>query len=209
MKRLLLLIVVTACANKVPETRYYQLATPTAKAAPGSAILIIEPLVTDTAYDDERIVYRTNPYRLDYYQYHRWSASPGTLITNYLEQAFEKSGRFRAVVREATDGAAVSLSGRVVSIEEIDQSKTRWVGRIVLELSLADNQTGEILWTEQFDETEVMPSQHPEGLARALSTAMARIAKRAAPTIADHADQRTAMHAQKSPATTARRSREP
>ena len=207
MKRLLLLLVVTACANKVPETRYYQLATPTAKATPGSAILVIEPLVTDTAYDDERIVYRTNPYRLDYYQYHRWSASPGTLLTNYLEQAFEKSGRFRAVVREATDGAAVSLTGRVVSIEEIDQSKTRWVGRIVLELSLADNQTGEILWTEQFDETEAMPTQHPEGLARALSTAMARIAKRAAPTIADLADQRTALHAQKSPATTARRAR--
>jgi ABC-type uncharacterized transport system auxiliary subunit len=195
MKRLLLVLsVVTACANKVPETRYYQLATPAAKAKPGSAILVIEPLVTDTAYDDERIVYRTTPYRLDYYQYHRWSAAPGVLITNYLEQAFEKSGRFRAVVREVTAGAAVSLSGRVVSIEEIDQSKTRWVGRIVLELSLTDIHSGEVLWTEQFDETEVMPTQHPEGLARALSTAMARIAKRAAPTIATHADQRTAMY---------------
>jgi len=210
MKRLLSLLVTaitaTACANKVPETRYYQLAAPTTKSTPGTAVLVLEPLVTDTAYDDERIVYRTTAVRLDYYQYHRWSAAPGVLIGNYLELAFEKSGRFRAVVREATEHAAVSLSGRVVAIEEVDVSKTRWVGRIVLELSLSDIHTGEVLWNEQFEETEAMPTQHPEGLARALSAAMARIAKRAAPTIADLADQRTAMHANKAPAATARRS---
>jgi ABC-type uncharacterized transport system auxiliary subunit len=188
MKRLALLLLV-ACANKVPETRYYQLATPSAKSTPGSAVIVVEQLITETAYDDERIVYRTNPYRLDYYQYHRWSAAPGVLIGNYLEQAFEKSGKFRAVVREATDGAAVSLGGRVVAIEEVDQSKQRWVGRIVLELSLTDLRSGQVVWSEQFEETELMPTQHPEGLARALSTAMARIAKRAAPTIAEYAER--------------------
>ncbi|MDQ3335823.1 MAG: PqiC family protein [Myxococcota bacterium] len=204
MKRLALLLLV-ACANKVPETRYYQLSTPAAKQAPAGTVLVVEQLTTDTAYDDERIVYRTNPYRLDYYQYHRWSAAPGVLIGNYLEQAFEKSGKFRSVVREANDSTVVSLGGRVVAIEEVDQSKTRWLGRIVLELSLTDTRTGELVWSEQFEETEVMPTQRPEGLAVALSTAMARIAKRAAPTIAEHAEQRAAMQ---TPTPTARRARE-
>lgn len=209
MNRLAVIAVMSfaACANKVPETRYYQLAGSAAKSAPSSApVLVIEQLVTDTAYDDERIVYRTNPYRMDYYQYHRWSAAPGVLIGNYLEQAFENSGQFRAVVREANAASAVSLSGRVVAIEEVDRSKTRWVGRIVLELALTDIRTGEVVWSEQFDESEVMPTQHPEGLARALSTAMARIAKRATPAIAQLANQRAAMPSPFS--STARRARE-
>jgi ABC-type uncharacterized transport system auxiliary subunit len=119
-----------ACANR--SDPYYQLATPAAKKAPAGTVLVVEQLTTDTAYDDERIVYRTNPYRLDYYTYHRWSAAPGVLIGNYLEQAFEKSGKFSGVVREANESTVVSLGGRVVAIEEIDHSKTRWLGRIVL-----------------------------------------------------------------------------
>jgi ABC-type uncharacterized transport system auxiliary subunit len=189
MRLVIALALLAACANKLPETRYYQLVAPGKRAAPGTATLVLETLETETAYDDERIVYRPNPYRLDYYEYHRWSAAPGVLIGNFLEQAFEQSGRFRAVVREPNADATVTLGGRVVAIEEVDHSKTKWVGRIVLELSLTDARTGQVLWSEQFEETEVMPKQHPEGLARALSTAMARITARAAPAIADIADR--------------------
>ena len=174
----------------MPETRYYQLAEPRGSVAAGGGVaLIIEPLTTDSAYDDERMVYRVTPYRLDYYNYHRWSAAPGTLIANYLERAFEKSGRFGAVTREANPAAAVTLGGRVVAIEEVDQSKTQWVGRIVIELTLTDVASGNVVWSEQFEENEVLPVQSPEGLARALSTALERIAKRAVPVVASHADQ--------------------
>src|SRR5687768_16343308 len=148
----------------MPETRYYQLAEPRGAAAGGGGVaLIIEPLTTDSAYDDERIVYRVTPYRLDYYNYHRWSAAPGTLIANYLERAFEKSGQFGAVTRELNPAAPVVLGGRVVAIEEVDQSKTRWLGRIVLELTLTDSATGQVLWAEQFEESELLPMQTPEG----------------------------------------------
>ncbi|MBA3818057.1 MAG: membrane integrity-associated transporter subunit PqiC [Deltaproteobacteria bacterium] len=187
---------VAGCGGKVPETRYYQLASPTAPTRTGEAILVLESLSTDAAYDDERIVYRTTPYRLDYYQYHRWSASPGVMVGNYLERALEKSGRFRTVVREVTDQAPVTLSGRVVAIEEVDVSKGRWIGRIVLELTLAEAKTGKVLWSEQFEETEPLANQDPEGLAHALSKIMGRIATRAAPTIADHADHQARLNAE-------------
>ena len=73
-----------ACGGKMPETRYYQLAT----TAPAAQVTRQRrrrrsrstPLDTDQAYDDERIVYRVTPYRLDYYNYHRWSAAPGMLV---------------------------------------------------------------------------------------------------------------------------------
>jgi ABC-type uncharacterized transport system auxiliary subunit len=179
-------LLVAACAGKVPETRFYQLAAPTAPTPaprnPQGVVLAIEPLETDPAYDDERIVYRLTPYRLDYYNYHRWSSAPGSLIADYLERAFERSGNFRAVTREAA-ASTVTLGGRVVAIEEVDKSKTSWVGRVVVELRLTDTTTGDVLWTEQYEELEPLTQQDPEGLAMGLSKALRRIADRALPVV--------------------------
>jgi ABC-type uncharacterized transport system auxiliary subunit len=188
-------VLLGACAGKLPETRFYQLAATQSAAEPtGDATLILETLETDPAYDDDRIVYRTTPYRLDYYQYHRWSATPGTMVGDYLEQAFESSGKFRSVLRDATADAPAVLGGRVLAIEEIDTSKTSWQGRIVIELRLTETKTNTVLWTQQFEETEPLAAQTPEGLAKALSTAMARIATRAAPVVAEHVDRQSKLH---------------
>ena len=183
-----LALAVAGClgGGKMPATRYYQLsprAAAGAGASGGGAVLVIEPFATDQAYDDERIVYRANPYRLDYYDYHRWSASPGVLIAGYLESALEASGRFRAVVREPSPEAGAVLGGRVAAIEEVDESPRRWTGRVVIELRLTDAKSGEVLWSEQFEEREPLREQSPEGLARALSVAMGRVVERAAPAI--------------------------
>ncbi len=197
-------LAVPGCGGKIPETRYYQLAPPALTTTErGDVVLVLETLQTDPAYDDERIVYRANPYRLDYYNYHRWSAAPGTLVGNYLETAFERTGKFRSVVRELAPNASVILGGRVVAIEEVD-STPAWTGRIVVELTLTDARTGEALWSEQLEETQPLPTRTPEGLARALSIAMNRIASRAAPIVADHAEKQAALHASQ-PAAVGRR----
>ncbi len=174
---------------KLPDTRYYQLAAPSSETTGGDLTLVLEPLTTDQAYDDERIVYRTTPYRLDYYQYHRWSAAPGAMVGNFLEQQLEHSGRFRSVSRDMTPDAPAILGGRVIAIEEVDTSKGHWVGRIALELTLTEAKTNRVLWTKQFEETEPLANQNPEGLARALSAAMERIALKAAPQIEQRAHE--------------------
>jgi ABC-type uncharacterized transport system auxiliary subunit len=194
--RYILLLALAACAGKVPDTRYYQLAPPQTQAKqPGDASIAIEPLTTDGAYDDDRIVYRVTPYRLDYYNYHRWSSPPGTMLGNYLQDAFSRSGRFRAVTRDASDAVPVTLGGRVIAIEEVDQSKTSWLGRIAVELTVTDTVTNKILWSQRFEETEPLHEQTPEGLARALSRAMSRISERALPEVAELATQATAARA--------------
>lgn len=194
MKSLVIALALAACSSKTPQTRFYQLAMPPEQRAPvkGDVMLVVEPLTTDPAYDDERIVYRTNPYRLDYYHYHRWSASPGMMLTNYLEEALEHSGRFRGVTQQLTSDSPVVLGGRVVAIEEVDRSKTQWLGRLVVELTLTDVKTDRVLWRHEFEETEPLREQSPEGLARALSVAMARIVSEAAPVIEARATERVA-----------------
>jgi ABC-type uncharacterized transport system auxiliary subunit len=191
----------TACGDKLPETRYYQLAARDAKLRGGGDLLVLDTLTADAAYDDDRIVYRTTPFRLDYYQYQRWSSTPGIMVGNYLEQALEASGRFRGVVREMTPDAPVVLAGRVVAIEEVDRSKTEWIGRIVVELLLTDARTGEALWTEQIEETEPLSHQTPEGLAAALSIAMSRIVAHTVPAIADITDRQAHLRTEHAAAT--------
>lgn len=183
-----------ACSGTLPATRYYQLAAPSGTTAQGELTLVLEPFDTDAGYDDERMVYRTTPYRLDYYQYHRWSAAPGVMIGNFLEQALERSGKFRAVVRDHVADAPVILGGRVVAIEEVDTDRKHWNGRLVVELRLADARTGDVVWSQQYEETEPLRAQSPEGLARALSVALGRISDRAAPVIADLAARQQAVH---------------
>lgn len=204
-RALLLAVALAACGGKLPETRYYQLAAPAAQSPSpdrSGVVIAIAPLAADPAYDDERIVYRLTPFRLDYYNYHRWSASPGTLVADYLERAFEHSGRFRGVTRD-DQSAPVTLGGRVVAIEEVDKSKTQWVGRIVLELTLVETATGEVVWSEQYEELEPLHAQTPEGLAQALSKAMHRIAERALPTVSDLAVQVARADEPKQPKATA------
>ena len=182
------LVIVAACGGKLPETRYYQLAAPSqAAASRGDAVVVLQPLAADAAYDDERIVYRTSPYRLDYYDYHRWIAEPGTMVSDYLASALAGTGRFRALPRELTDDAPVILGGRVRALEEVDRARDRWVGHVAITLVLTDAHTGAVVWTRDFDETEPLAAQTPEGLAAALSTAMGRIVTAAAPEIADAA----------------------
>lgn len=206
MKKLVVLVLAVGCAGTVPETRYYQLAAhQSAEPKTGAAMISVEPLATDGAYDDERIVYRLNPYRLDYYNYHRWSATPGSLVGSYLEQALAKSGKFRAVLREGGESAPVVLGGRVLAIEEVDVSKTSWRGRIALELTLSDTVSGQVLWSERFEETESLPAQNPEGLARAISTAMNRIVQRALPPVADFAEKQMTVHEARAAERAARR----
>jgi ABC-type uncharacterized transport system auxiliary subunit len=190
-------VVGAACGGSTPQVRYYQLAAHAPEGAPaakpaGDKVLVVEALASDGAYDDERIVYRNTPYRLDYYNYHRWVATPGVLVGGYLEQALGRTGDFKAVLREQTSDAALVLGGRITALEEVDTDPKHWVGRIALELTLTDPKTGEIVWAQRFEESEPLPVQNPEGLARAISTALDRIAKRATPEIVERASAKQA-----------------
>ena len=184
-------LVVVSCGEAIPATRYYGLVAPARAAdAPGTATLDVEPLTADRPYDDDRIVYRVDPFRVDYYEYHHWSASPGTLVANYLIQALDHTGRFRSVVHAPSNAVTMTLGGHVVALEELDVTPARWVGHVALELDLTDQATGRQVWSQRYDETEPMPARSPEGLARALTTALARITRSAAPTIARLAEAR-------------------
>ncbi|HEY1817091.1 MAG TPA: ABC-type transport auxiliary lipoprotein family protein [Kofleriaceae bacterium] len=188
----MLVLVIAACGGSAPQTRYYQLAPPVAKApepATSSTEIAVEPLVADGAYGDQRMIYRSDPVRLDFYDYHRWSTAPGAMIAGFVEKALAESGQFSAVTREATATTAVVLGGRVTALEEVDVDPHHWVAHVAVELAARDASTGKLVWTRTFDEREPESAQTPEGLARAAGVALGRIVRSAAPDLARLADR--------------------
>lgn len=181
-----------ACGSN-PSVKYYQLALPDGDPrAHGQGILAVEELVADAAFEDQRMVYRQSPYSLNYYYYHRWSAPPGIMVSDFLRLAYKQSGRFRDVMSGYTPGATTVLSGRVMALEEVDVNKKKWLARVRIALHLRDADSGQLLWSTTVSEEEPVESRTPEGVAQALTAAMRRIVDRTVPEIA----RRTSTRAQ-------------
>ena len=181
-----------ACST-TPTIRYYQLAfvgdMPRAAAdrAEERIVLGVDYLVPDAAYDDERMIFRESPYRLDYDYYHRWTSTPGVMLSDFLRRGYQRTGEFRAVVAGANPEADAILQGRVVAIEELDfaGSEDEWRVHVALDLSLRDAQTSQILWTRFVERVlSVGEERSREALARAYSELLERVVVETAPELA-------------------------
>lgn len=182
---------ILACAPAVPTTHLYRLQLPT---APGSEPAACEPrtrgslLVRDMqvagAYDDARMVYRESEYRLQRYEYHEWVTPPGELVSDALRDGYAASGWFARVEREHDASVEAALRGRVLAIEEVDLTRTRWVAHLRLELELLDARTHERLWAHEYDVTHPLAERSPNGLAAATSAVLREVIDASAPELA-------------------------
>lgn len=192
---LVLVSVASACATRPPEVSYYVLELPEVGGGrTGRAILAVDPFSAQATYDDERIAYRTGPNQVDYYNYHRWAAPPGLLVSEFLRLAYEGSPWFRAVLTDPTPETAVVLRGRVIEFEEVDVSPDEWRGRVAVELVLQDARSGQIVWRKLTRRDVPLPERSPAGLAQALTSAVTSIAKETAPEIGRVANIVLARH---------------
>jgi ABC-type uncharacterized transport system auxiliary subunit len=179
------MVAIAVGCGAAPRTHYYALALAPARAPATFArgVLSVDELAVAAAYDDQRIVYRQGAYRLDYYEYHQWSAAPSLLISDFVRDALEQSGRFERVSADRSADTTLVLRGRISAFEEVDLSPTEWVGRVEIELLLEEPKTGKIVWSRRFRGQEPLATRHPSGLAQALSVALAQIMAQATPEI--------------------------
>jgi ABC-type uncharacterized transport system auxiliary subunit len=178
------------CGGTAPEIKHYRLDLDPGRAevpAGDKPVLGIESFTTDAAYDEPQMVYRTSPYQLNYYYYHRWAATPGLLLTDALRRGYAETGRFSSVTAGQMGRSDVILSGHIAAIEEVDVTEEKWFGRIVLELRLRDARTGDVLWSRVVEEQEPLSERTPAGLAEALSNAVTRVVSETAADIASAA----------------------
>lgn len=161
------------------------------KASPSSRstdlVLAVADFSAGAGYDEQRIVYRSDEYRFDYYHFHRWASPPGQLVAEVLRDVYRETGAFRAVVSGYAARADVVLSGRVIKFEEVDVKGDHWEGNVLIDMRLRDAETGQLIWTETVQKKSKLREQSPSGLAAALSEALTEVGLETVDTLAEKA----------------------
>lgn len=134
------LLLLAACASS-PEIRYFRVEYPLPGPSANSPLpltLGIARLAAPEPYREERIIYRTSPYEVQYYTYNRWESPPVDMVNDRLLEQLATSGRFRRVVPwrrgEVVD---YRLEARLRRFEELDEADG-WYGLVELEYELLD-----------------------------------------------------------------------
>jgi uncharacterized lipoprotein YmbA len=163
-------VVLGACAlvRRPPEMRYYTLAVPGAPAARLPAPLVVGAFTADEPYATARLAYRTSPYRLDYYVYHRWAADPRRVVAAAVRDYLERAA-------PAADGPPLALAGHVRRLEEVDAAEGC---RAALALDVSVEREGSVRLARSYADTEPAEACRPEAVAAALSVALGRIVDR-------------------------------
>jgi len=168
----------SGCAVKVPQNHYYTLRADLPAPPPPASSLPVSLAVArftaaSRALAQERLVYRTAPHRVDFYEYHRWTDPPPDLVTRILIDRLTASGLFRSVTRVQTGEASdFILGGRVESLEEIDSGQDVSV-RVAITAELTDAKARAIVWTARGVKEAPVRDRSVDGVVQALNEALA------------------------------------
>jgi ABC-type uncharacterized transport system auxiliary subunit len=147
-----------------PHVRYYTLTLSGAPPVPLEAPVTVGFFTADEPYATARLAYRSSPYRLDYYTYHRWASDPRALVRTAIRDYFERAA--------TGTGTPFEIEGNVRRFEEIDDP-SGWQGALALDVKVAHG--GAIVLQHAYSETEPAEARNAEAVAAALSRALKRI----------------------------------
>jgi ABC-type uncharacterized transport system auxiliary subunit len=125
-----------------------------------------------------RIVYRSSPEEVGFYEYHRWAMNPRQAITQYVVESLRAQSVFKSVaVHERGSEAAYVLSGKIEQLEEVDHDRdVRVVCRISAQL--LETRTRSVIWSHTASETVPLEKRDIRGVVSSLSAAARTAADR-------------------------------
>ena len=121
-------LVLAGCGSvRYPTTYVLNFPPPVPQAAPSNGALgpvAIREFRCPEYLCEGRIVYRSSPEEVGFYEYHRWAMNPRQAITQYVEEGLRAQSLFKSVsVHERGSEAAYVLSGNIERLEEVDQGR--------------------------------------------------------------------------------------
>lgn len=156
------LVLLNGCTN-VPFTHYYTF-QPTIESARQTGartypvILGIETYEADIPYQQDKIVFRTSPYEVNFYEYHRWLRPPTELVTERIHKTIDAAKMFAQVYTSGYEAYAdYVLRGKITMFDQWYAGKTSEV-RLEIEHQLFDLKRNQILWTTVITTTSTTSS---------------------------------------------------
>ena len=153
-----------------PEVRHYALTLTLPEVSPDTAklSLVVRPFTASDPYNQERMVYRSSPYQLDFYNYHRWAASPAEQVTDWTRRYLAAAGLFAKVFPTSDGSADLTLGGKIQQIEEVDHEQT-WEAVLSIDFWLTRADQRSPFWFQSYTATRQAAKRNPQAIAEALS----------------------------------------
>ncbi len=179
--------ILCASCGGPPKTYYYTLRVspaPPASDPKTSFVLGVERFRGVEMLRDDRIIYYRSPTELNFYQYHRWSADPGTMLAEMAARWLDEMGIFTFVrmlpSREPVD---YILRGRLFNFEEVDY-EGGGTGRVNLVLTLVRARDHQVVWTFTRQVESPIQETGVTGVVNALNASSEQLLREALPGLA-------------------------
>ena len=162
------------------DKKYYMLnyvPTPVvANRTPFPCTVRLRDLDIEDAYARLQIVYRQNPFELQYYYSEQWAVKPTRMITDLIEKHIVAENLVSHLVRRYDDGPRpeFELSGAIESLEEYDSEKT-WFAHLAIRLQLTRLSDGKVIYARRFDNRKEVFIDKPDFMVREMSAVLEHI----------------------------------
>jgi len=145
-------------------------------------VLRIEPFQVTPLYNSNRIIYREGPYKRSAYNYHKWRANPGDLVTDFLRRDIRTSGLFRGVFSSDSRLASTHIiEGTVEEFFEEDDDD-QWSAVLAVSVTLvAEGKTDisrRVIFQRTYRQRTHCEQKSPVGLAESMSKGMAEVSRK-------------------------------
>jgi len=162
-----------------PEVRHYALAltVPEVPAGRAKLSLIVYSFTARDPYGQDLMVYRASPYRLDFYNYHRWAATPAELVTDWTRRYLREAGLFAKVFPTTDGNADWILSGVIQQFAEVDHEQS-WEAALAIDFWLTQADQHSPFWFQSYTATQPAEKRNPEAIAAAMSRNLENILAR-------------------------------
>ena len=156
--------------------RYYSVQIPTAPTPSTSTYpidILVGPISGPSLLHAAQIVYRTGTNQIGTYEYHRWEDPPVEIVQRKLIRMLQCSGEYQSVSRLGNSSAGeFVVRGRLDEFAEVDGASL--TGLVTMEFELYNRNTGKILWSHFYSQTEPIQGKEVPDVVSALDRNLER-----------------------------------
>jgi ABC-type uncharacterized transport system auxiliary subunit len=134
-----------------------------------------------SAYNTQNMIFRTDDYTLDSFNYNRWAVNPADMTADTLLRDMQASGLFRAVFSRYTIEETRFLLQGGINDFYLRIEKNGKVAVISMEITLKDSlrqeATKRIVFQKKYNREELLTDQSPHGYCQAMSKALKNLSQ--------------------------------
>ena len=134
-----------------------------------------------SAYNTQNMIFRTDDYTLDFFNYNRWAVNPADMTADIILRDMQASGLFRAVFSRYTVEETRFLLQGGINDFFLRIGKNGKVAVISMEITLKDSlrqeATKRIVFQKKYSREESLIDQSPYGYCQAMSKALKNISQ--------------------------------